>query len=126
MEARVRGGDELLHRRVGIPHGDEPAPEGVVSPPGEVRAWRGVETPALSQLASAQNATDGAVYAAAELELGATARDVPGMLPAWLLRDMIENEWIAKKDVRLRAHAEIIHEHVRVFIVNKTIAGAGG
>ena len=79
----------------------------------------------MRQLASAKDATDGAVYAAAEIELSAIAHDDTGMLPAWLLGDMIEDEWIAKKDVRARAHAELIPEFVRVFIVNKTIAGAG-
>ena len=93
---------------------------------GEVSAWRGDAAPAPSNLTTAQNATDGAVYVAAELELGVSARDDTGMLPTWLLRDMIEHEWIMKKDARLRAHAEIIHESVRVFVVNKTIAGAGG
>ena len=37
---------------------------------------------ASSQLATALDATDGAVYAAAQLKLGATARDATGMRPA--------------------------------------------
>ena len=117
------------HRFVGAhahPTGVNPLRRAWAFPAGEVRAWRGDGAPASSQLANAQDATDGAVYAAAELELGPTARDDTGMLPAWMLRDMIENEWIEKKDVRLRAHAHIINESVRVFVVNKTIAGAGG
>ena len=108
------------------PTGVNPLRQVWTFPAGEVRAWLGDKAPKVRQLASTQKAPNGAVYAAAEIELGAIAHDDTGMLPAYLLRDMLEGEWIAKKDVRLRAHAEIIPELVRVYIMNKTIAGAGG
>ena len=95
-------------------------------PVGEMRAWRGDTTPAPSQLATVHDSTDGAVYAAAEAELGAAARDDTGMLPAWLLRRLIEDKWAAGLDARVRAHAEILQPSVRVIIENKTIAAAGG
>ena len=108
------------------PTGTNPLQQVWTFPAGEVRAWLGGETPKLRQIASAQKATDSAVYAAAEIELGDIAHDATGLLPAYMLRNMLESKWIANNDVRLRAHAQIIPESVIVYIRNKTIAGAGG
>ena len=92
----------------------------------EVRAWQGNAAPTPPQLPNPTEASDAAIYAAADDEIGTGAVDETGkMQPAWLLRRLIEQTWAHARDPRVRAHAEIITNSVRVFVHNKTIAGAG-
>ena len=80
-------------------------------------------------------ATESAIYqqAPSEIESGAfdggdpTAEPPvpPAMLPAWLLRSTIEDRWIEKKDSRMKAHAEVLLESVKVVVMGKKVAGPG-
>ena len=90
---------------------------------GDLRAWRG--DAAAGDGLSPHDASDAQIYDAAERELGDRARDDEGSLPAYLLRQEMEELMIAAEDARIKAHAEVIPDTVTVMFENKTIAAPG-
>ena len=95
-------------------------------PPSTVRSFvaeTGGAAPS-SELGDPHDAPDSTIYRAACAELGDAAFDKEKkILPAWLLRDLIENAWIERGDVRVRAHAEVLLPSVTVVVLGQKVTG---
>jgi len=105
--------------------------------PLDINTWREESGEVASEgaLNNPHEATESAIYKQAPREIESGAFDggdptaeppvPPAMLPAWLLRSTIEDRWIEKKDPRMKAHAEVLLESVKVVVMGKKVAGPG-
>ena len=95
-------------------------------PPSAVRSFvaeTGDAAPS-SELGDPHDAPDSTIYRVARAELGDAAFDKEKkILPAWLLRNLIENAWIERGDVRVRAHAEVLLPSVTVVVLGQKVTG---
>ena len=76
-----------------------------------------IETDSISCFTDLNRASDRAIYAHADAELGAAARQDGRMFPAWRLRQDMEDQWVSATppDPRVRAFAVLKPERPFVF-----------